>query len=321
MKTGIRQIILLNAAIACLLLPAHITASGEQSTADPFHDVFYTYYTESRSEARRMLSVLSKNHALRGRSLINTGKIDEMEKRHAAALSSYRRALSSGERLAVPYLYAALVMNDPPSAEALLGSLSAAKTDRWLSYEQTLARLRAGDRAGAIRRFSESVALGFNSRELVRKEPLFDPIRGTPEFAKLVAGMNAVPVRKLAPMIEEIRRDGTRGTPLAMGPGLSAAGTLERKGRLAEAERALRGLLETRLAFNERSVVLYRLARLRARQGDAAGARDFLRRHAEHFGSSRDDPTGYRGIVLPMMGDIIANDDAGLLPYAEPGKY
>ncbi|MCU0844808.1 MAG: hypothetical protein MUC76_07775 [Spirochaetes bacterium] len=316
-----RKGLLLLPVTACLLLPAHIPASADRSRVDPFHDVFYIYYTESRSEARRMLSSLSKNRALRGRALINAGKIDEIERRPAAALLSYRTAIESGETLAIPYLYAALLSGDPSSAEAMLQSHSTATPDRWLSYERARVRLRSGDTPGAMRFLQEAIKLGFSSRELVRREPLFDVVRNTPEFLKTLSGMNRPQPVRFAPMLEEIRREEVRGTPLAIGPGLSATGALERKGRLAEAERALRGLLETRLAFNERSVALYRLARLRARQGDATGARGFLRRHAEHFKTVRDDPSGYRGIVLPLIGEIIANDDTGLFTYAETGEY
>ncbi|HSV96626.1 MAG TPA: hypothetical protein VLM75_06795 [Spirochaetota bacterium] len=316
-RTGL----LLCSLIVCIILPAHIPASADRSRVDPFHDVFYLYYTESRPQARRMLSALLKNRALRGRALINAGKIDEMERRPSAALSSYRTALESGETLAIPYLYSALLAGDPSAADAMLRSLPPTKGVHWLSYERALIRLRSGDTAGAIRFLREAIELGFNSHELIRREPLFDAIRSSPEFLKILAGINMIPPVRLAPMLDEIRLGETRGTPLAMSPELSAAGALERKGRLAEAERTLRGLLETRLAFNERSVALYRLARLRARQGDAAGAREFLRRHAEHFNTVRDDPSGYRGIVLPLMGEILANDDTGLFSYAETGEY
>ncbi len=321
MNTGVRLHLLFCATAACLLLPAHIPASADRARVDPFHEVFYTYYTESRSDARRMLSALLKDRTLRGRALINAGKIDEMERRPERARSSYRTALDSGETLAIPYLHAALLESGPSFDEEMLSRLSTAKPDRWLSYERALAHLRSGDTAGAFRLLEEAVALGFNSRELVLSEPLFDTVRRSPEYLEMIAGMSRAPSGRIKRMIEETRQNELRDTPLAMRPAIMKAGELERRGLLAEAERSLRGLLETRLSFNERSVALYRLARLRARQGDAAGAREFLKRHAAHFKTIRDDPTGYRAIVRPLMGDIIANDDSGLFSYAEAGEY
>lgn len=313
-----RLTLLLCGAAAYLMASAHPFAITVPTAPDPFHDVFYTYYTENRSEARRMLSSLMKDRALHGRALVNAGKLEEIEKRPAKALALYREAFARGERLALPYLYRALNSDDPAAAGEILGALSAGGPDRWLAYERSLVMLRAGDSVGALRSLEEAVRLGFNSRALVLREPLFDPLRTTPEMKKLLAEMKPPGTARLSHTLEIIRKERLKGTPLDVNPAIVAAGELEKKGRIAEAERTLEGLLATPIAINERGIALYRLARLRARQGNGAGARDALRRHDELMRNGMKDPTGYRSIVAPYIEDIIANDKSGLFPYAKP---
>jgi len=305
-------------AAACLIATAHPSASTVPATRDPFHDVFYTYYTESRSEARRKLSTLTKDRALHGRALVNAGKLEEIEKRPAKALALYRKAFARGERAALPYLYRALNSDNPAAAGEILGALSAGGPDRWLAYERSLVLLRGGDSVGALRSLDEAVRLGFNSRELIQREPLFDPLRSSPELKKLLAEMKPSGTARLSRTLETIRKERLKGTPLEVNPAIIAAGELEKKGRIAEAERALEGLLATPIAVNERGIALYRLARLRARRGNAEGARDALRRHDELMRNVAEDTAGYRAIIAPYMADIIANDKSGLLPYAKP---
>ncbi len=305
-------------AAACLIATAHPSASSAPAARDPFHDVFYTYYTESRSEAQRMLSSLMKDRALRGRALVNAGKLEEIEKRPAKAIALYREAFARGERAALPYLYRGLISHNPAAAGEFLDAISAGGPDRWLAYERSLVLLRGGDSVGALRSLDEAVRLGLNSRALILREPLFDPLRSTPEMKKMLAEMKPTGTARLQRTLDAIRKERLKGTPLDVNPNIIAAGELEKKGKLAEACRALEGLLAAPIAFNERGIALYRLARLRARQGNAAGARDALRRHDELMRNVTNDPTGYRAIVAPYINDIVANDKSGLLPYAKP---
>ena len=305
-------------AIVPLITAGHPSAFPGKAPPDPFHDVFYTYYTESRPQARRMLSSLLGNHVHRGRALINSGKIEEIEKRPERAAALYRDAFNRGERMALPYLYRSLQKSDPAAAGKLLDSLSTKEPGGWLAYERSLLMLRRGDSAGALRLLGAAVSLGFNSRDLLLREPLFDPLRTTPEYRDIIMRMKPPPTGRLTRMLDDIRRERLKGTPLHIDPAFSIIGELERKGRLAEAEHALTRLLAAPLAFNERSLALYRMARIRARRGDTSGAREALARHEELFKNTRDEASGYRAIIAPFISDTIANDDAGLLPYAKP---
>jgi len=312
MKTRIllRSVTLLCAAALMTLKgdPAGEKIPGPEAAYRAFHDIFYLYYGEPDT-ARAMLRKLSRISNLKGRAYINLGHLDERAGLIEHAGLRYRAALAHGDSRAWAYLVSLPLRQDVPSAGDYLKKVLPSERNPWYWYSRSIAALEEGRTAEGMDSLEKAVSGGLRGRDLIDREPLFDPVRATPAFQRvmrnlLIDGGDGPPAKALA------RPDGmvVDGPARGLGPELERTAELLRLGQFDLARDRAERSMKKGLSFRDTGIALYWLARLDARRGDGDGARRYLGMLRRHLGSARRDATGFKDLMNTFNEEIIDND-------------
>ncbi|MCU0822989.1 MAG: hypothetical protein MUC95_11060 [Spirochaetes bacterium] len=96
--------------------------------------------------------------------------------------------------------------------------------------------------------------------------------------------------------------------PYGISKELRVASYLEKKGENQKAKEVLVSLLKSNIPFRDRSITLYWLARIEAKEGNNGAARGRLEKFTVHLLSQEHDTTGYKKLVGNIYKDLIKND-------------
>jgi hypothetical protein len=187
----------------------------------------------------------------------------------------------------------------------------------WKEYELALSCLARGNDEGALSHFEEAVRGGLKGRLLVVREPLFDKIRKHERFARALTDMSGKVQDRDSSFSTELKRadyEERLTSPCGARMEILAAALSERKGDPGGGIGLLEEMIRGECGFRDMSMGLYILARLKAKTGNADGARYYLQRFIGHLFSEATDATGYREIMKRAYADVLLNDTV-LKPY------
>lgn len=289
----------------------------------PFYDIFYTYYGESPDKAKKMLLGLMSDSKQKNQARINYGVIQQIEKRFDQAEQYYNQSMQAGDTLAFSYLYALHANKKNTKAMSLLRQKDAKNSNPWINYETCLQYLQANNTESALNALEQAVKSGYNFALIMDKEPLFDPVRNSRKYNYLYAQTKKnISPSSPAREIEELKFQEKKDRPYGLTKELQKISRIDRKEKHAEAAEALEGLLKTSMPIRDKSIALFWMARLKARQKDKTAAKKYLAEFAGQLVSQEEDATGFKKTAAALYKDIISNDSLlnKLLADTEPAK-
>ncbi len=305
-------IMLLLAPFAYRGCPALYSQAFENDFNNPFYDIFTMYFYDRKAEAKKRLLSLMGDRKYANHAAINYGLLNEREGNRREAEVAYRNAMERDEYLAAFYLENLYSASDPAKLARLYdfyGLFADQRRLSWIEYQRAVHHLRENRKDEALRHLSLAVDKGFASPDLLANDPAFDPVRNEPAFktAFAAAQRRRYAHTSLGALLERVEDEYFQSKPYGLSKELKKI-VKERNGRIREAEDALSSLLATNLAFRDRCVVLYWLARIRAEKGDFARAKQYLAQFKAKIDSGETDRTGFREAVAKVYPDLIQND-------------
>lgn len=295
-------------------LSAHCLFGGNyyHESSSPLHDAVVLYYQDKKKEAKRLLLAAANDKKYTGGAYINYAMLLESENYYQEAEEYYRKALQSGEHIALLYLfmmYAKQQKDSPPHVITAAGNLSQIEGSYWVEYRKAEEKLLRNDVDGAIQYFEKAVNLGLPDLQILHVDPLFNQLKNDPRFQALLtkARTNYRKYRQIEKALEEEVIQFYKESPY---------GALKNLYRIlndikrddAKTEKALRELLHTEQGARERGIALYILARIRARNKDKEGAAKHMASFKELIASDKNDRTGFVALVKKIGEDLFAND-------------
>lgn len=277
---------------------------------NPLYDVFYLYYNYDIKRAKRLLKKQFNNPKLKNHAYINYGVIKEYEKDYKQAEKHYKLALNNGEKCALIYLLNLYKKLDSVKYIKLLNSIKIPKQDYWIDYEKAVFYLEQGNIRKAIKLLWIAVDKGFNSINLLLRDPAFDQLRGSKSFSKIITKIKNSNYKKKS-LLEELHDaeyEYSINKPFGMSRDLEYISRLEKRGKDKKAEKALLSLLKSNILYRERSIALFWLARIKAKNGERGAAKKYLKKFIKHIRNDQSDNTGYKRLIRHIYKDIILND-------------
>ncbi|TAL39386.1 MAG: hypothetical protein EPN93_01715 [Spirochaetes bacterium] len=316
---GLKRLLCGCSLTAVMLFPAgeRDFLHAREDAEPPGIDAFLSYYDGKKDEAFRIIKVLMKSRTARPYAHVDYGVLLAMEKKPDEALEVFRDAHGEGNHKALAYLFAGNARAGAGGNERLLEDMASGNGACWKEYELALSCLARRNEEEALSHFEEAVRGGLNGRLLAAREPLFDRIRNHERFKRALADMAGKEKDKISSFATELKRaeyEERAAHPYGARREIMAALYSERKGDPGRGIALIEEMMRGECGFRDMSMGLYVMARLKARTGNAEGARYCLARFIGHLFSEAADATGYREIMRRAYADILLND-AVLKPY------
>lgn len=302
-------------SIALLILTASMRGHGgiedyKNIIENPLYDVFYMYFNNERKEAVDLLKSLFDNPHYRTEACINYGYIMENENNRALAEKYYSKALDEKNMTAFIYLHNLYKKHDESKFLKMLDNTKAPGTDYWMDYERGLYYLKYNRIKTAYKYLKSAIKKGFSSTALLKNDPVFDGIRNSETYSRLMQMVHNNSLRRKSMLkdllIEEYLENQNR--PYGMIKELEIASYLEKTGKDREAKGILDSMIKSDISFRDKSTALFRVARIEAKLKNNSSARQYLDMFITHLKSDEKDETGYKKLVSKVYGDIIKND-------------
>ncbi len=295
-------------------LSAHCLFGGNyyHEPSSPLHDAIVLYYQDKKGEAKRLLLKAANDKKYAGGAYINYAMLLERENEFEEAEEYYRKALQSGEHIALLYLfmmYARQGRQSPYHAITAAGNLSQTEGAYWVEFRKAEEKLLRNDADGAMQFLEKAVELGLPDLPVLYADPLFHPLTKNPEFLAMMskARANYRKYRQIEKAMEEETIQYYKDSPFGVMKNLygivHATNTND-----ATIEKALSELLLSEQNVRDRGIALYRLARIRARNKDKQGAAKHLAMFKELIASDNSDRTGFVAVIKRIGEDLLAND-------------
>ena len=288
----------------------HIFSHNNFDNNNPFLDIFQLYFNYKPRKAKKLLKKQFNNPILRNRSYLNYGLIQEYEKRYRQAEIYYKKALLCGEDLAFTYLLNLYRKTNSSKYLKLLNTTKMSKMNYWIDYEKAVYFLKHRDMKNGEKHILRAINKGFCSTTLLKKDPVFNQLKDTVLFQRLIRKIKKNCHKKKS-LLDELKADEylyKKDKPYGITNKLRIAVYLEEKGRDKRAEAVLLSILKSRISFRDRSISLFKIARIKAKNSEFSSARSYLKKFADHIRSNEMDKTGYRELIAPIYMDIIKND-------------
>jgi hypothetical protein len=90
---------------------------------------------------------------------------------------------------------------------------------------------------------------------------------------------------------------------------LDIAAYYEKTGKEKKALNILNSLVNSKISFRDKSIALFWLARINAKNNEKKIAKQYLKDFTEHISGQEKDTTGYKNIIAQVYKDIIINDE------------
>ncbi|MBN2040000.1 MAG: hypothetical protein JW864_08170 [Spirochaetes bacterium] len=277
--------------------------------SNPFHDVFYSYNNYNKSEAKKLLN-RQYDKFFQNQIYINYGLILEYEENFSEAENYYRKALRNDKNLSITYLHNLYKKHNREKTLPLLFALKKNINSCWIDYEIAVHYAESNDEDKAIEYLSYAIDRGFSSADLLQKDNVFDSIRNRSGFKSLVrkAEKNYRKPDSIAEQMKAAEYEYEEDKPYGMINELRIAAYYENSGRDDKALNILSSLVRSKPAFRDKSIALFRLARINAGKGSRNDARLYLKSFVDHISGEEADDTGYKRLVKLIYKDLILND-------------
>ena len=309
LKKLIRFILLLLAAFFALNLHGETSPDiYKPDISNPFHDVFYSYYSSNKKQAIKMLKKLFNNNKYKNHALINYGLINEYETNFPEAEKYYKEALNNNEKVAFIYLY---ILYKKYNKEKLLPLIQKIQNDNWTLYEKSVHYAEINDENNAIECLSQAIENGFSSPNLLLNDPAFNNLKKTFKFKWLLhkAEKNHSKSISIVQKMKKAELEYKKDKPYGMISELDVAAYYEKTGKEKKALNILTSLVNSKISFRDKSVALFWLARINAKNNEKKIAKQYLQNFIEHVSGQEKDSTGYKNIIAPLYKDIVLNDE------------
>lgn len=280
--------------------------------SSPLHDAVVLYYQDKKSEAKRLLLKAADDKKYTGGAYINYAMLLEREGDYREAEEYYRKALQSGEHIALLYLfvmYAKQGKESPGHAFAAAGNLSQLEGAYWVELRKAEEKLLRNDADGAMQFLEKAVEVGMPDLPVLHADPLFQPLKKDPRFQAVMAKARANyrKYQQIDKAMEEEALQFFKDSPYGTMKNLYRI-LNETKENDAKTEKELGELLHSEESVRDKAIALYRLARIRARNKDKEGAAKYLTAFKELIASDKSDRTGFVAIVKKICDDLFSND-------------
>lgn len=297
-----------------IFISAHCLFGGDyyHEPSTPLHDAVVLYYQDKKSEAKRLLLKAAHDKKYTGGAYINYAMFLEKEGEYTEAEEYYRKALQSGEHVALLYLFAMYEkrkVESPRSAIVAAANLSHAYGACWVELRNAEEKLLKNDAEGAMKSLEKAVELGLPALPIFYIDPLYRPIKENSQFQALMtkARANYRNYQYIEKKMEDEFLQYCKDSPYGMMKNLYKILTDE-KANDVTTEKALVELLHTEASTRDKGIALYRLARIRARNKDKNGAIKYLDKFKDLIASDKSDRTGFVAVVKRIGDDLYSND-------------
>ncbi len=279
-------------------------------TSNPFHDVFYMYFSNNKKEAVNLLKKQFNKRKLKYHAYLNYGLVNEYERNYSEAEKYYRMALANNEKLSILYLSNLYNNYDKNKLLPLMTAFEFHKEGIWALYEKAAYYNLTGDKNKAVECLSQAVEKGFSSADLLNNDPAFNNIKNTFRFKWLVHGAknNYSKKNSINQKMDEAEHEYKKDKPYGLIRELETASNFEKAGKEKAALNVLESLLQSKIPFRDRSTALFRLARINAKIGNEKAAKKYLTGFTEYVSGQKNDETGFKDLIAPVYKDIMAND-------------